>query len=48
MDVYHIWCDLHPGTSDVEFADAVQAYLGRLQDEGWVAGHCRTRGSERF
>ena len=48
MDVYHIWCDLHPGTSDVEFADAVHAYLGRLQDEGGVTGHRLTRGSERF
>ncbi|MEM9174944.1 MAG: DUF6614 family protein [Myxococcota bacterium] len=39
MDVYHIWCDLHAGTSDVDFADAVQAYLGRLEDEGRIAGH---------
>lgn len=39
MDVYHIWCDLRPGTSDVEFADAVNAYLGELHASGQIAGH---------
>ena len=39
MDVYHIWCDLQPGTSDVEFSDAVHAYLGRLREDGRIAGH---------
>ncbi len=43
MDVYHIWCDLRPGSSDVEFADAVGAYLGRLRDDGAIAGHRLTR-----
>lgn len=43
MDVYHIWCDLRPGTSDVEFSDAVHAYLGRLREEGRIAGHRLTR-----
>ena len=43
MDVYHIWCDLRPGTSDVEFADAVHAYLGHLASEGRIASHRLTR-----
>ena len=33
MDIYHIWCDLTEGTSDVEFADAVTEFLG-LGGEG--------------
>ncbi|MBB84114.1 MAG: hypothetical protein CL931_09940 [Deltaproteobacteria bacterium] len=43
MDVYHIWCDLQLGSSDVEFADAVRAYLGRLAEDGRIAGHRLTR-----
>lgn len=30
MDLYHIWCDLKPGVSDVEFTRSVDAYLGEL------------------
>lgn len=43
MDVYHIWCDLLPESADVEFADAVHAYLGKLAAEGKIAGHRLTR-----
>lgn len=32
MDVYHVWCDLKPGTSDLEFARDVQTYLSSLQE----------------
>lgn len=39
MDVYHIWCDLRPESSDVEFADAVTAYLERLAADGRIQGH---------
>ena len=39
MDIYHIWCDLQPGTSDVEFTDAVHEYLGGLEADGRIAGH---------
>jgi hypothetical protein len=39
MDLYHIWCNLQPGVSDVEFCGAVDRYLGRLRDEGRIAGH---------
>lgn len=43
MDLYHIWCNLRPGSSDVEFADAVDSYLGQLQQEGRIAGHRMSR-----
>ena len=43
MNLYHIWCDLRPDSSDVEFADAVDGYLGRLREEGRIHGHRLTR-----
>jgi hypothetical protein len=43
MDLYEIWCDLAPGQSDVEFADAVHAYLGRLRDDDAIAGYRLSR-----
>ena len=39
MDLYHIWCNLVPGTSDLEFCHAVDRYLGALRAEGRIAGH---------
>ncbi len=38
MDLYHIWCDLRPGESDVAFCDAVDSYLGTLRSDGRIAG----------
>ncbi len=32
MDVYHIWCNLRPGTSDLEFCENVDRYLGGLRE----------------
>ena len=43
MDIYHIWCDLLPGMSDLEFADAVGAYLGQLRDGGRLRSFRLTR-----
>lgn len=43
MDIYHIWCDLKPGTKDVEFCDNVGRYLGRLRDDGQIGGFRLTR-----
>ena len=34
MDIYHIWCDLREGVDDLEFAEAVAAYLGVLEEDG--------------
>lgn len=36
MDCYEIWVDLVPGADDLEFCDAVEAYLGHLRDHGSV------------
>lgn len=38
MDFYHIWCDLRDGVKDLDFADAVSAYLGHLQKGGLIRG----------
>ena len=43
MDVYHIWCNLEPGTSDIEFCTAVDRYLGSLRSDRRIAGHRITR-----
>jgi hypothetical protein len=43
MDYYHIWCDLRPGISDVDFAERLGAYLGHLQREGHIADWRLTR-----
>ncbi len=43
MDVYHVWCDLKSGVSDVEFADAVTEYMTYLTDEGRIRGWRMTR-----
>jgi hypothetical protein len=37
MDVYHIWCDLKPGTGDLDFCHNVERYLGHLKDQGSIA-----------
>jgi hypothetical protein len=36
MDHYVTWCDLRPGVKDLDFADAVAALLGHLQQAGHV------------
>ncbi|MGK2947756.1 MAG: DUF6614 family protein [Acidimicrobiales bacterium] len=36
MDVYEICVDLQPGVSDLDFAAAVDAYLGSLQADGLI------------
>jgi len=43
MDVYHIWCDLKPGTSDLGFSEKVRAYLDHLKEQGLVGGWRLTR-----
>jgi len=34
MDIYHIWANLKPGVSDVEFCEATGKYLGKLKEAG--------------
>lgn len=43
MDLYHVWFDLKAGARDTEVCDAIDAYLGRLQRDGSIAGHRITR-----
>jgi hypothetical protein len=43
MDLYHVWCDLKPGVSDITFSEKVAAYLGRLKDDGLIEGWRVTR-----
>ena len=43
MDHYHVWCNLRPGATDVEFADHVDRYLGHLRQAGHIVGHRMTR-----
>lgn len=43
MDLYHVWCDLKPGASDVEFADNIACFLGRLREQGKVSEFRITR-----
>jgi hypothetical protein len=38
MDIYQISCDLQPGVRDVEFVNALNAYLGALKAEGRIEG----------
>ncbi len=39
MDLYNIWCDLKPEQRDVEFAEHVGRYLGKLEADGLIAGY---------
>src|SRR5215471_16889588 len=43
MDVYHIWCNLKDGVSDLEFAASVRDYLEHLKEAGLAAGYRITR-----
>jgi hypothetical protein len=48
MDIYHIWCDLKPGTSDTTFSDNIARYLGHLRDEGLIESWRCTRAKLGF
>jgi hypothetical protein len=43
MDLFLNWFDLAPGVKDVEFCDAVAAYLGPLLQRGEIASWRLTR-----
>lgn len=43
MDIYHIWCDLKPGASDMEFCERVSAYMKHLEDGGSISSFRITR-----
>ncbi len=37
MDIYHAWCDLKPGVSDLAFSEQVAGYMGHLKEGGLIA-----------
>lgn len=43
MDIYHVWCNLCPGVSDLDFTEDVRRYLGHLEDEGRLSSYRLTR-----
>jgi hypothetical protein len=43
MDYYHIWGDLKDSTKDLEFAESLKRYMGRLQEQRLIAGYHLTR-----
>jgi len=43
MDLYHIWCDLKPGVSDVMLVENATKYLGHLKSGGRIQGWRLTR-----
>jgi len=43
MTLYHIWCNLKAGVSDVAFADDVQQYFEHLRTRGAIEGYRITR-----
>lgn len=43
MDLLLNWFDLAPGTNDIAFCEAVDAYLGPLKERGEIASYRLTR-----
>lgn len=43
MNIYHIWASLKTGVNDLEFVAAVNAFLGRLQQDGLLESFRITR-----
>ncbi len=43
MDIYHGWCDLKEGVTDMEFAEAFVTYAERLKVDGFIEGYRLTR-----
>jgi len=43
MNYYHMWVNLRDSRQDVEFAKAVDAYLGHLQGKGLIEGWTLSR-----
>ncbi|MBK7143266.1 MAG: hypothetical protein IPH75_14425 [bacterium] len=43
MNYLHIWADLKESHKDLEFCDAVDAYLGNLQKRGQIESFTLTR-----
>jgi hypothetical protein len=36
LNIYHVWCDLKAGVSDLQFVERLDAYMERLKTEGLI------------
>ena len=36
MDIYHVWCDLKPGVSDMTFSERMADFMGYLKSKGQI------------
>jgi hypothetical protein len=43
MNIYHAWCDLKPGVSDIAFGEGASKYLTHLQAKGMIESWRITR-----
>jgi hypothetical protein len=43
MSIYHAWCDLKVGVSDIDFSEGVAKYLDRLRTRGLIESWRLTR-----
>jgi len=43
MNIYHAWCDLKPGVSDIAFCEGASKYLGHLRAKGMIESWRLTR-----
>ena len=43
MNIYHAWCDLKPGVSDIAFSEGASKYLAHLQAKGMIESWRITR-----
>jgi hypothetical protein len=43
MNIYHMWFNLRDNRKDIEFSQAVDAYLGNLQSKGLIESYRLTR-----
>ena len=43
MDIYHIWCNLKPGTPDLDFTNSATEYLNHLKQSGDLVAYRITR-----
>jgi hypothetical protein len=48
VDIYHVWCNLKPGVSDLEFVEGVHSYLDHLRDRQQLHSYRITRAKLGF